>query len=490
MMKGILTGLVMSAVPYVVAFSCDVTLAADETKVESKGHVVFVHSGDGGQAEPVVVTTSGGDGAVQWVAATADGGDGRSEGAMRHVVRVESASGGDADATQHGWLGVMISAKCAPGEDCDVKVTQVVDDSPAEAAGIMAGDIIVAVDGESVSGNVGQAVEMIKSRLPGDEVDIVVLRDGVEQTVYATLGTRKASATAQFHIDLHDDLLGQVEDKVITRGRMLTRDDEGNWVVTDLGDLNELADLPDHIKTFLPHSGHRVFELRGDGESRTLNIQITRDGETLTVKQDDGGEITVTRVDEQGDETVQVYDSAEELEAGDEEAYKLYSGHGTRGGVHFFGDGVFKVDTEFEFDEDSFPQIDGNAFFYSLDDLDEGAFEWRAQLEESLGDAQASYQEALEAAHEALKQLEEEGGLSGMAKLHAIRPLLHSEGQNTFAFRLGKPNYSFEVRADGQIAATLRKGDTEVVQLFADEDDMADRRPELYEKYRNVMDHE
>ena len=52
---------------------------------------------------------------------------------------------------------------------------------------------------------------------------------------------------------------------------------------------------------------------------------------------------------------------------------------------------------------------------------------------------------------------------------------------------LSKPRQSFEVRSDGTIEVHLRKGDSELVQLYDDEDDLEDRNPKMFRKYQDLM---
>ena len=70
-----------------------------------------------------------------------------------------------------------------------VKVRQVMPGSAAETAGILAGDVVVALDGQTVEDLRGYST-VLKAYAPGDEITVSVIRDGVEQTVSATLGER------------------------------------------------------------------------------------------------------------------------------------------------------------------------------------------------------------------------------------------------------------------------------------------------------------
>ena len=54
--------------------------------------------------------------------------------------------------------------------------------------------------------------------------------------------------------------------------------------------------------------------------------------------------------------------------------------------------------------------------------------------------------------------------------------------------RAGKARQTFEVRPDGTIEVSTRRGGNEVVRLFEDEDDLAERSPKLYEKYAELME--
>ena len=68
-----------------------------------------------------------------------------------------------------------------------ILVAQVMEDSPAAAAGLQQGDVILELNGEKVE-NVGSFRNDISLTAPGTEVELLVLRDGEEITVDATIG--------------------------------------------------------------------------------------------------------------------------------------------------------------------------------------------------------------------------------------------------------------------------------------------------------------
>jgi S1-C subfamily serine protease len=78
-----------------------------------------------------------------------------------------------------------MSAPDSPG----VRLTGVRADSPAERAGLKAGDVIVEFDGKTVK-DLYEYTAAFNAKKPGDIVNIVVLREGARVTLTATLGRR------------------------------------------------------------------------------------------------------------------------------------------------------------------------------------------------------------------------------------------------------------------------------------------------------------
>ena len=70
-----------------------------------------------------------------------------------------------------------------------VRVEQVMPGSAAESAGILAGDVIVAFDGQPVA-DLRSYSGLLKAHAPGDEVTVMVLREGGQLEFTATLGAR------------------------------------------------------------------------------------------------------------------------------------------------------------------------------------------------------------------------------------------------------------------------------------------------------------
>jgi S1-C subfamily serine protease len=116
---------------------------------------------------------------------------------------------------QHAYLGVSgtdvtpdIADVLNLDSDEGALVQSVVPDSPADDAGIQAGDadatiggqpvraggdVIIAVDGESIEG-ISDVIAAVDSKQPGDELELTLLRGGNERTVTVTLADRPANA--------------------------------------------------------------------------------------------------------------------------------------------------------------------------------------------------------------------------------------------------------------------------------------------------------
>lgn len=89
-------------------------------------------------------------------------------------------------AAQRGYLGIRFQV--AEGE---IRIDEVMPDSPAEKAGLKEGDVVVRVDKKEVKAE-GSMREIVGSHKPGDKVTIDIKREGKEQTLEVTLGSPPA----------------------------------------------------------------------------------------------------------------------------------------------------------------------------------------------------------------------------------------------------------------------------------------------------------
>ena len=92
------------------------------------------------------------------------------------------------------WLGVTVTTVTSTIQqyynlsvNTGALITSVTSDSPANKAGLKAGDVITKIDSEDVS-TAAELISAIRSHQIGDQVEIVYYRESVQQVANATLG--------------------------------------------------------------------------------------------------------------------------------------------------------------------------------------------------------------------------------------------------------------------------------------------------------------
>jgi putative serine protease PepD len=90
------------------------------------------------------------------------------------------------NAPEHAYLGLQTS-DTQNGEGA--QIAQATPNGPAEKAGLQAGDVVVKVDGQAITG-ANDVAAAIEDNKPGDKVEVTVKRGGSEQTIDVTLGQR------------------------------------------------------------------------------------------------------------------------------------------------------------------------------------------------------------------------------------------------------------------------------------------------------------
>jgi S1-C subfamily serine protease len=170
-------------------------------------------------------------------------------GRGRLGVRIEKLNSDLADA-----LGV--------DGDKGVLVTEVLEDTPAQKAGVRAGDVIMSVGGESVD-SPEQLVRMIESR--DGKVDITVQRKGVRRDLHATLDDRKSADSTSPEWQGRGDGRGLSRNREPGAGgqgyRGMTKDDGG-----DASDLREeLRQLKQELQELRDQMREKKEQKKQDG---------------------------------------------------------------------------------------------------------------------------------------------------------------------------------------------------------------------------------
>ena len=117
----------------------------------------------------------------------------------------------DNGSVTRGWIGVQIQSETADlADDLGLKeqtgalVAAAQKDSPAAAAGVKSGDVITAVDGETVA-DPHDLARRIAALGPKKTVKLSLVRNGTPMTIDVTLGTMPADKTANAETRNSDD---------------------------------------------------------------------------------------------------------------------------------------------------------------------------------------------------------------------------------------------------------------------------------------------
>jgi serine protease Do len=150
-------------------------------------------------------------------------------------------------SVQRGFLGVQIQPVNADIADSlgltgtkGALVSQAEADSPASKAGIVAGDVITAVDGKDVA-SPKELSRLIGNMAPGKPVDITVWRNGKAETFKVDLGELPGS-DKQASLDQKDGNAPAAETMESLGLTISPADDGKGLVVTDVDPDSAAAD--------------------------------------------------------------------------------------------------------------------------------------------------------------------------------------------------------------------------------------------------------
>lgn len=113
---------------------------------------------------------------------------------MEQVVRNGRASGGT--TPRRGWLGVSLQPITVPealahraGQRTARQVVSITRGGPADIAGLRSGDVLLALDGSSTSGNHALRAFLQPERI-GSQVEVRLMRDGLVHTTILTIAAQ------------------------------------------------------------------------------------------------------------------------------------------------------------------------------------------------------------------------------------------------------------------------------------------------------------
>jgi putative serine protease PepD len=93
----------------------------------------------------------------------------------------------------HAWLGVQIGTPnlTSPNAPSGAEISEVTTGGPAESAGLQAGDVVTAIDGQAIDDSTDLS-SYVNMKAPGDKIKLTVHRNGQTQQVDVTLQNRPA----------------------------------------------------------------------------------------------------------------------------------------------------------------------------------------------------------------------------------------------------------------------------------------------------------
>jgi serine protease Do len=195
-------------------------------------------------------------------------------------------------AVQRGWLGVEIQPVTPEIADSlgltgekGALVSNAQDDGPAKKAGVVAGDIITAVDGKEVA-SPKELARIIGGISPGKAVDVTVWRDGKSETVKVDLG-ELPGADKQASVQGDDKAQAQT-DQLADLGLTLAPSDDGKGVVvTDVDPGSDAADrglqagdVITNVNSKPVSGGNDIEKAMADAAKagrKAVLVQVTRD---------------------------------------------------------------------------------------------------------------------------------------------------------------------------------------------------------------------
>ncbi len=208
---------------------------------------------------------------------------------------------------RRGWLGVRIQQVTDEiAESLNIKpargalIAGVEDKGPAKPAGIEPGDVVITFDGKDIK-EPKDLSRVVADTAVGKEVDVIIIRKGVEQTRKVTLGRLEDSdKPAQVSVKTQDPVEKTVTQKALgldlaalskdLRSRYKIKDSVKGVIITNVDDTSDAADkhlgpgdviveVAQEAVSNVADVKKRVDQLKKDGKKSVLLLVSNADGE-------------------------------------------------------------------------------------------------------------------------------------------------------------------------------------------------------------------
>jgi len=198
-----------------------------------------------------------------------------------------------------GWSGLTVQRRLeASGKGSGVVVGDVAEGSPAAAAGFLPGDVILACDGQPIEGAEEKAVahfhRLEASRVPGEDLEVRLARDGAEATRRVRLVAREAARADDVEFRTWGAVMRDLTQRISRLERL--PDTRGVWLENvrpagPAGQAEPVLRRGDVLIAVEGRSVEGVAELRRMSEEllrdapkgvRTVLAEVRRDGARLS----------------------------------------------------------------------------------------------------------------------------------------------------------------------------------------------------------------
>lgn len=435
----------------------------DEPPAEAKPVIIKLQAADGAQPGNAVFTP--GDGKQVVVLRAHDDAGGQDKVIALQTVTKDIEPGGPWLGIQFGPVAKPLASHLALPEDEGQMVLNVAEGSPADQAGLQQYDVIVSIDGAKVTSDLSAFLDTVRGFAPNETHTFTLKRGGQTMQVNIVVGSRPedwANVKYKYEMDIET---GPFQGRVMRRGGLLQKDDQGNWTFNQLDDEgDDMPDvwslLPDPDKTFGSLKWHQA--LPGHGNQFQF---FSKKGLNVKVERNDDGSYTVTRTEmEDGNEKTTTETFANEAE------FKAKYPNGVVDGGH----DIFFHMQPFDPKDPKAPRM----FQFKVPGPGED-FEFDIKLDADI--------EAMLKDHEKLLE-ESQALLDGAKQKRGIFFGPHGAGAGAKAFVIGTAATTFEIQGDGSIRVVTRNEGDELVETFANGDALKAGRPDLYERYQKLMD--
>lgn len=197
---------------------------------------------------------------------------------------------------QYGWLGITVGEASstlrddlAIGEETGGFVFGVIENSPAEKAGIMAGDFITKIDDKDVTGR-DDVIVTVGNIAPETEVDFELLRDGDRFNTTVTIAVREDERLSSNRDKIWPGFSAvTLTDEMIER--MEINKDAGNIAVGSVDEGSAAAeaglragDIISSINGDSLRDVSDLYEIINDRSTKDFELTLNRRGEDLELK--------------------------------------------------------------------------------------------------------------------------------------------------------------------------------------------------------------